>query len=149
MKKITSILVIFLTAFFSLHAQSLKVSGIVLDETNYPMVGVGVIEKGNTSNGTVTDIDGKFELTVEGSGSILSLSYIGYESMEVAVQSAPMTITMTPSSLALDDVVVVAYGVWLWMMWWSWHTAYRKRKAWWEPSLLPLPKIWSRWAVPT
>lgn len=111
MKKITSILVIFLTAFFSLHAQSLKVSGIVLDETNYPMVGVGVIEKGNTSNGTVTDIDGKFELTVEGSGSILSLSYIGYESMEVAVQSAPMTITMTPSSLALDDVVVVAYGV--------------------------------------
>ena len=59
----------------------------------------------------VTDIDGKFELTVEGSGSILSLSYIGYEAMEVAVQSAPMTITMTPSSLALDDVVVVAYGV--------------------------------------
>lgn len=111
MKKITSILVIFLTAFLSLHAQSLKVSGIVLDETNYPMVGVGVIEKGNTSNGTVTDIDGKFELTVEGSGSILSLSYIGYEAMEVAVQSAPMTITMTPSSLALDDVVVVAYGV--------------------------------------
>ena len=111
MKKITSILVIFLTAFLSLHAQSLKVSGIVLDETNYPMVGVGVIEKGNTSNGTVTDIDGKFELTVEGSGSILSLSYIGYEAMEVAVQSVPMTITMTPSSLALDDVVVVAYGV--------------------------------------
>ena len=103
MKKITSILVIFLTAFFSLHAQSLKVSGIVLDETNYPMVGVGVIEKGNTSNGTVTDIDGKFELTVEGSGSILSLSYIGYESMEVAVQSAPMTITMTPSSLAIPS----------------------------------------------
>ncbi len=111
MKKITSILVIFLTAFLSLHAQSMKVSGIVLDETNYPMVGVGVIEKGNTSNGTVTDIDGKFSLTVSDIKSVLSLSYIGYESMEVAVQSAPMTITMTPSSLALDDVVVVAYGV--------------------------------------
>ena len=111
MKKITSILVIFLTAFLCLHAQSMKVSGIVLDETNYPMVGVGVIEKGNTSNGTVTDIDGKFSLTVSDIKSVLSLSYIGYESKEVAVQSAPMTITMTPSSLALDDVVVVAYGV--------------------------------------
>lgn len=111
MKKIISILIIFLTAFVSLYAQSMKVSGIVLDETNYPLVGVGVMEKGNSSNGAITDVDGKFELTVEGPESILSLSYIGYESMEVKVSDTFMTIVMTPSLLALDDVVVVAYGV--------------------------------------
>lgn len=111
MKRIISILFFVLAVLSGAYAQTGKVSGVVIDETGYPMVGVGVIEKGNTSNGTVTDIDGKFELSVDNPGCMLVLSYIGYDQMEVQASSSPMTISMNPSAVTLDDVVVVAYGV--------------------------------------
>ena len=111
MKRIISILFFVLAVLSGAYAQTGKVSGVVIDETGYPMVGVGVIEKGNTSNGTVTDIDGKFELSVDNPGCMLVLSYIGYDQMEVQASSSLMTISMNPSAVTLDDVVVVAYGV--------------------------------------
>src|SRR5574344_2031459 len=86
------------------------VDGRVIDaSTNDPLIGVAVVEKG-TSNGTITDIDGKFELTTNG-GSIV-LSMIGYQTQEIAVSgNQTINATMFEESIDLDAVVVVGYGV--------------------------------------
>ena len=77
---------ILLLSFFALmaNAQKIKVSGTVVDgQTQEPLMGVTVIEKG-TSNGTVTDIDGKYSITVA-SKAILNLSFMGFATEQVAV----------------------------------------------------------------
>ena len=70
---------------FSLNAQ-VKASGVVYDENNDPVIGATVVQKGKTSNGIATDIDGKFTLPVP-SGAKLVVTYLGYEPMEVAAKS--------------------------------------------------------------
>ena len=93
----------------TLMAQAqLKVTGTVKDQTGLEVIGASVLEKG-TSNGTITNIDGQFELTV-GSGATLVVSYIGYVTQEL--KAAPqMDITLKEDSQTLDEVVVVGYGV--------------------------------------
>ena len=87
-------------------AQS-KVSGIVTDKSGEPLIGVNVIEKG-TTNGVITDFDGKFSLNV-GNGKILEFSYVGYIKKEM--NAAPnMKVVMEDDSKALDEVVVIGYG---------------------------------------
>ena len=84
-----------------------QVSGRVLDQNGEPIIGAGVYEKG-TKNGAVTDIDGRFTLSVQ-PGSKLTVSYIGFTPMEVrAAQN--MSIEMREDQQALDEVVVVGYG---------------------------------------
>ncbi|WP_245578721.1 SusC/RagA family TonB-linked outer membrane protein [Algoriphagus vanfongensis] len=86
------------------------VTGTIVDETNFPLPGVSVIEKG-TSNGTVTDLDGKFTLTVESSESVLVFSFIGMQTIEMPVGARrTFDITMLEDTQALDEVVVVGYG---------------------------------------
>lgn len=65
----------------------------------------------NSSTGTVTDIDGKFSITVEGVGGVLEFSYIGYKKKEIAIGSSNViNVTLDPDTEVLDEVVVVGYG---------------------------------------
>ncbi len=88
-----------------------KVMGVIKDAGNgFPLIGVNVLEKG-TSNGTVTDIDGAFELEVNSPNAILSFSYIGYTALEIPVAGkSRIDLTMTEESRLLEQVVVVGYG---------------------------------------
>jgi len=91
-------------------AQSNPVTGVVVDyQTKDPLIGVSVVQKG-TTNGTITDIDGKFSLNVP-NGTTITISYLGYVSQDVAATSTPLTIELKESSEFLDEVVVVGYGV--------------------------------------
>ncbi|SIN83589.1 SusC/RagA family TonB-linked outer membrane protein [Algoriphagus halophilus] len=86
------------------------VSGVILDDTNSPLPGVSVIEKG-TSNGVVTDLDGKFTLTVNSEESVLIFSFIGMQTIELPVgDRRTFNLTMTPDETSLDEVIVVGYG---------------------------------------
>lgn len=89
---------------------SVKVTGVITDETNQPLPGVNVLEKG-TSNGATTDIDGRFSLSVEGSSSILSISFIGYETQEILVGNrTEFNVQLATDVRSLQEVVVVGYG---------------------------------------
>lgn len=88
--------------------QSVKLYGTVIDETDLPVIGASVMVKG-TTNGTITDVDGKFELTV-GNNDVLSVSYIGYETQEIRPSGNNLVITLKENSQMLNEVVVLGYG---------------------------------------
>ena len=91
-------------------AQEQKVEGVITEaETGMPLPGVTVMEKG-TSNGTSTDFDGNFSITVD-SGATLVFSMVGYATQEVAVTSGEINIEMQTDTEALDEVVVTALGI--------------------------------------
>lgn len=106
-----------LAAFLLLPLPALKaqpsqisVSGVVTSGSDgEPMIGVSVAVKG-TTNGTITDIDGNYSLRV-GQGSTLVFSYIGFERQEVAVTGPKLNVVLVEEQAALDEVVVVGYGV--------------------------------------
>ena len=102
--------VVLLIACISLFAQKRDVSGTVVDEKGEPVVGCAVIEAG-TTNGVVTDIDGKFSISVD-NGKMLTLSCIGFNDATVAVQSGQSVydVILSEDSQLLDEVVVVGYG---------------------------------------
>ena len=89
--------------------QQIKVSGTVSDALG-PVIGASVVEKGNTSNGTITDVNGNFSLSVP-SGATLLISYIGYKAQEVqAVAGRVIDVTLKEDTEMLDEVVVVGFG---------------------------------------
>lgn len=93
---------------FSLMAQPKEISGTVVDEMG-PVVGASVIEKG-TMNGAVTDLDGKYTLSVP-EGAVVVVSSIGYKDVEVVVGSQNVyNVTLHEDRQLLDEVVVVGYG---------------------------------------
>lgn len=90
-------------------AQNVTITGNVIDQNQIPIIGGNIIEKG-TNNGTVTDIDGNFTLTVP-QGATLQVSYIGYITNEVQVgNQTTLQIVLREDMQALDEVVVVGYG---------------------------------------
>ncbi|MDL2309914.1 SusC/RagA family TonB-linked outer membrane protein, partial [Parabacteroides sp. OttesenSCG-928-B22] len=90
--------------------QSKTVQGTVVDAEGYELPGVNVVEKG-TTNGTTTDVDGKFSLTLTGSNPVLQFSYVGFQLMEVTVgNQSNLTIRMQEDSQLMDEVVVIGYG---------------------------------------
>lgn len=89
-------------------AQSTVVKGVVTDKQGEPLIGVNVVEKG-TTNGNITDLDGKFTLTVE-KGHTVVFSYVGFISQEMKVTGNSMNITLLDDSQSLEEVVVVGYG---------------------------------------
>ena len=92
-----------------LLAQEIKVQGVVKDPTGETIIGATVMQKG-TNNGTVTDVDGNFTLTVP-SNATLTISYIGYATQEIAVNGkTEFSIVLEDDSQALNEVVVVGYG---------------------------------------
>ncbi|MEP2668715.1 MAG: SusC/RagA family TonB-linked outer membrane protein [Cyclobacteriaceae bacterium] len=93
----------------SVMAQQL-VRGVVHDTADNPIVGVNVVEQG-TTNGTITDIDGGFSITVSGTSAVLNFSFIGYKSVVQTVGSnTSLTITLEEDVSQLSEVVVTALG---------------------------------------
>jgi TonB-linked SusC/RagA family outer membrane protein len=87
-----------------------EISGVVTDASGVPMPGVTVLVAGTTS-GTTTDLDGKYTLSVP-EGATLVFSFIGYDTQRLAIgDRSELNVTMTEATSALDEVVVVGYGI--------------------------------------
>lgn len=87
-----------------------KVTGRITDASGEPVIGASIMEKG-TNNGTITDMDGNFTLSIMSQQGTLHISYIGYQSQDLKIQvGKPMNIVLKEDALALDEVVVVGYG---------------------------------------
>ena len=94
----------------AVQQQDQKLKGQVIDATTgEPVIGVNVLVKG-TTNGPITDIDGKYELNAP-AGAILQISFIGYKTVEIAATTSEQTIKLHEDTETLDEVVVVGYGV--------------------------------------
>lgn len=109
MKKSFTCKLMFLFVFLTgtgIYAQT--VNGIVSGEDG-ALPGVSVVEKG-TSNGSTTDFDGNFSLSVSNSDAVLVFSYLGYQTVEMSASSSFMNITLLPDLDELDEVVVIGYG---------------------------------------
>jgi TonB-dependent starch-binding outer membrane protein SusC len=91
-------------------AQQRTISGTVTDDTGAPLPGVTVVVQGTTT-GTVTDVDGGYQLQVPADAEILVYSYIGMakQAVDIANQST-INVTMLPDMIGVDEVVVVGYG---------------------------------------
>lgn len=99
-----------LTFSVMLQAQNIAVQGIVKDVMGEPLPGVNIMEKG-TTNGVISDLDGKFTLSVSGTNSVLVVSFVGYASQEVSVKGKrSLSITLKEDAELLDEVVVVGYA---------------------------------------
>ena len=109
MKKLKLLMVFLLLGMSSvLWAQS-SVTGTVADDQGMPIPGASIVVKG-TSNGTVTDFDGNFSISVE-NGNILSVSYLGYKSIDVPYTGQiNLSVTLSEDTAQLDEVVVIGYG---------------------------------------
>jgi len=109
-KRIFYLLLVALMQAGLLTAQTLNVGGLVVDKkTGDPLIGATVIQKG-TSNGTVTDLDGKFAFSMP-KGSTLTISYVGYLSQEMVINdNNHLRILLVSNVENLDEVVVVGYG---------------------------------------
>lgn len=88
------------------------VRGVVKDTSGEPIPGVNVIQKSNTLNGAITNIDGTFSITISDADDQLIFSFIGFEKQEVTVGGRTnLSITLMEESIGLDEVVAVGYGV--------------------------------------
>ena len=107
-KRAFSVLLLTLIAVTGAVAQSL-VRGKVIDDTGLEVIGASILVKG-TTQGTITDMDGMFSLSVPDKNAVLQVSYIGYQTLEVKVDvTKPMSIVLKEDSEMLEEVVVVGY----------------------------------------
>lgn len=87
-----------------------SVTGTVLDKNGDVLIGVSIVEKG-TTNGTTTDIDGKFSISVSNTNTTLIITYVGFEKQEIALNGKKdLSVTLVEDAKALDEVVVIGYG---------------------------------------
>ena len=102
-------LILLAVSFLSVRAfaQQITVNGVVQDTQGEPIIGANILVKG-TSNGTITDLDGNFQLTAD-ADAILVFSFIGYQTQELPAQPV-MNVTLRDDSKQLDEVVVIGYG---------------------------------------
>lgn len=87
--------------------QTAKIKGTILDQNGEPIIGANVLVKG-TTNGTITDFDGNYELDAP-VGSTLTISFIGYKTIEVKATTEKQTIKLVEDTETLDEVIVVGY----------------------------------------
>lgn len=101
----------FLLLPVSAQTQNLNVKGIILDEeTKEPLIGASVTEKG-TTNAAVSDLNGEYTLNLKSSAATLVISYIGYNTVEIAFNGQKtISANLSPNTQLLDDVVVIGYG---------------------------------------
>lgn len=108
-RKFVATMVMLLAIALPTLAQKITVRGVVDDTTGEPLIGATVLEKG-TSNGTATDLDGNYTLTVE-PNAILEFSYVGYTPQEIAVDGkTQINVTLSENSTMLAETVVIGYG---------------------------------------
>ncbi|MDR1454971.1 MAG: TonB-dependent receptor [Tannerella sp.] len=93
--------------------QGRRITGTVVDAGGEPVIGANIVEKGVAANGTVTDVDGNFSLTVA-DNAVLQISFIGYVTQEVSLSSGDgnksVAIRLIEDEKTLEEVVVVGYG---------------------------------------
>ena len=106
MKKIFTLLTLCLLAVNMMAAK--QVSGVVLDSQDQPVIGASVMVKG-TTNGTISDYDGEFILTVEDDATTLVVSFVGMQTQEVAIKER-MTIILHEATEMVQEIVVTGYG---------------------------------------
>ena len=107
-KRAFSVLLLTLVAITGAVAQSL-VRGTVIDDTGLEVIGASILVKG-TNQGTITDMDGKFSLSVPDANAVIVVSYIGYKTLEIKVDvTKPMSIVLKEDAEVLEEVVVVGY----------------------------------------
>lgn len=93
------------------YAQNKVIAGKVTDSKQEPLIGVNVMVKGNKAIGTITNIDGSYQLSVPSDKTVLVFSYIGYTPQEANVgQNSMINIILKEDTQALDEVVVIGYG---------------------------------------
>ena len=95
----------------TLDHQKKNISGRIIDKNGNPLIGVAVVQKG-TNNGTVTDTDGKYKLTLVGNDqNDVVFSYIGYRTIEIQASQVSAELVMEEDAIAVDELVVVGYAV--------------------------------------
>ncbi|WP_129697163.1 SusC/RagA family TonB-linked outer membrane protein [Parabacteroides goldsteinii] len=109
-KRVTFLIVLLMVSIFHIYAQQQNISGTVIDKNlNEPVIGASIQIKG-TTNGTITDLDGKFAITAS-KDDILVISYIGYTTQEIKLTGqSSLKIELSEDTQALDEVVVVGFG---------------------------------------
>ncbi len=108
MFKVLLTLVVGLFLSVGAFAQQIAVKGIVKDTTGEPVIGANVLVKG-TTNGTITDFDGNFQLMAN-QGDIIVISFIGYSAQELPATAELMNVVLKDDSEMLSEVVVIGYG---------------------------------------
>lgn len=94
----------------SVWGQNATITGKVVDPKGEPLVGVSVLEQG-TTNGTVTDMNGRYSIVVQKDSSPLRFSYMGFDNQDIVPgKRRVIDVTLTENSVVIDDVVVIAYG---------------------------------------
>ena len=89
---------------------SKEVKGVVVDASGLPIIGATVAEVG-TLNGTMTDIQGQYALTVKDGNAIVEISFVGYKTVQLVATSSELArVTLTEDAMGLDEVVVIGYG---------------------------------------
>ncbi|NPD46770.1 MULTISPECIES: TonB-dependent receptor [unclassified Lentimicrobium] len=110
-QKLRSLCLLILAFGFSVmvYGQKTTVDGTIIDESDgITLIGVTVLEKG-TMNGTITDIDGRYSISVN-EGATLIFTYIGYEEQEILVSGTRINVSMNYKSEILNEIVVIGYG---------------------------------------
>lgn len=101
---------LFVLCLSTLAWAQMKVTGTVVDMMGEPIIGANVVESGNKTVGTITNLDGKFTLNVN-KDAVLVITYVGFAEKRVKVNGkSQLTIKLEEDSKALDEVVVVGYG---------------------------------------
>jgi iron complex outermembrane receptor protein len=94
------------------HQEKFRVHGIVTDSYGEPLVGATVLEKGNTSNGTISDINGEYNIEIANPNGILVFGYVGHKSLEKAVNSRnSLNVVLEDNATTLDELVVTALNI--------------------------------------
>ncbi len=113
MKKYLHWLLIVMAIFMSpnlLLAQQHNVTGTITDETGFGMPGVTILEVG-TLNGSITDLDGNFSITVASPNATIEVSYVGYETLTIPLEGrSTIEASINPSVEILDEIIVIGYG---------------------------------------
>lgn len=105
-----SLVILLMLACSQSFAQSLRVSGKISDEAGQPVPGASVVEKG-TANGTVTDANGDYSLTVSGPSATIAFSFIGYKTQEIAVSGrSVIDVSLQADVTSLQEVIVTGYS---------------------------------------
>jgi len=104
-----ALLVLLMTVSAVAFAQKVDITGTVTDVSNEPIIGATVVVEG-TNDGTVTDVDGKFRLSVQQDATLV-ISFIGYKSETVKASAGNLKVVLTEDLQSVDEVVVVGYGV--------------------------------------
>ena len=109
-RKIRCLVTLFVLCLSTMTWAQMKVTGTVTDMMGEPIIGANVVESGNKTVGTITNLDGKFTLNVS-KNAVLVITYVGFVEKKVKVgDKSQLLIKLEEDSKALDEVIVVGYG---------------------------------------